>query len=123
MDCPSIDDPAQLIFYPSTVRCDWYYLCSKGTPVKFVCAPDFHWNQKKLLCDFPENAKCTVNEAEIECPPNSETVIFHPSELHCDWYYICVNGKPIQQSCAPGLHWNQKIHKCVIPENANCQIF
>lgn len=59
-DCPSEDDPLHLIFFPSKIQCDWYYLCSGGKAIKLTCAPGFHWNQAKFQCDTPENANCQV---------------------------------------------------------------
>lgn len=80
------------------------------------------------FCALPKDALCheskNEEEADIYCPPEDdpENLIFHPSKIQCDWYYLCVGGKPYKLECAPGYHWNQAIYQCDLPQNVKCEI-
>lgn len=39
----------------------------------------------------------------------------------CDHFYICVNGKKVQQRCGPGLHWNVDKGSCDWAFKVNCK--
>lgn len=58
--CPIDDNPIELIYFPSKIRCDWYYLCVKGKAHRLECAPGYHYNEKTYQCDKPEIANCQV---------------------------------------------------------------
>lgn len=95
---------------------------------EFECPDDLHFNPTTLRCDTPQNVECELKEPEegpMECPPEDdpEHLIFYPSTIRCDWYYICSGGRPHQLACAPGYHWNQAKFQCDLPQNANCQVF
>ena len=35
-------------------------------------------------------------------------------------FFVCVNGRPITQSCAPGLYWNQQLQLCDWSHKVRC---
>lgn len=49
------------------------------------------------------------------------TELFAPNPNDCNKYYLCDNGRPLVQSCPPGLHWNKNLKICDWPESAGCQ--
>lgn len=36
-------------------------------------------------------------------------------------FFVCVNGNPVEVPCGPGLHFNEAIRQCDLPERANCR--
>ncbi|MDK2413740.1 chitin binding domain-containing protein, partial [Aphanizomenon sp. 202] len=43
----------------------------------------------------------------------------------CDKYYWCYDGVPHEETCPPGLVWNQPTHNCDWPANvdtSNCNM-
>lgn len=49
----------------------------------------------------------------------SEQFASYPAD--CNKYYLCDNGRPLVQSCPPGLHWNNNQRNCDWPHSANCE--
>jgi len=45
---------------------------------------------------------------------------YYPDPGSCTTFYICVNGRPIKQTCAPGLMWNQAQTMCDWTFNVRC---
>ncbi|KAL1110114.1 hypothetical protein AAG570_008191 [Ranatra chinensis] len=37
--------------------CDKYYQCVHNKPLEFKCKPGTHWNDKEMICDWPDNVK------------------------------------------------------------------
>lgn len=115
--------------FPHIDDCSKYYTCNGGVAFEFDCPAGLHFNSETNTCDIPENVKCGQNqepeEGDMFCPPEDDptNLIFYPSGIRCEWYYLCLSGKPFKLSCAPGYHWNQQFFQCDIPENANCQVF
>lgn len=48
---------------------------------------------------------------------------YYPDPGSCTTFYICVNGIPIKQTCAPGLVWNQAQTMCDWTFNVQCTNF
>lgn len=56
------------------------------------------------------------------CPypdPLDHSVLF-PDQTNCSRYFICSNGKPIQQNCPAGLYFNDHWKVCDHAYNVNC---
>lgn len=45
--------------------------------------------------------------------------MFTPHKTDCNKFYVCNNGKLMEQHCAGGLHWNND--RCDWPANSNCK--
>ncbi|XP_035223247.1 fibrillin-3-like isoform X2 [Stegodyphus dumicola] len=56
-----------------------------------------------------------------ECPRTTCRCIY-PSRLYCDVYYHCLNGKPYQYICSPGLYFNNDTLSCDYSYNVNCTL-
>jgi len=63
-----------------------------------------------------------VNWKSVQKMTKKDKIIFLPSDYHCERYYICYNGKPLEQYYAPGIYWNSETDQCDFPENVNCTI-
>ncbi|CAH4032079.1 unnamed protein product [Pieris brassicae] len=55
---PTFCENGQYAVNPSD--CSRYMHCLFGKYEEFACSPGLHWNQDKQICDWPQNAKCTV---------------------------------------------------------------
>jgi Chitin binding Peritrophin-A domain len=53
------------------------------------------------------------------CPKTG--VSFRPHPHDCKGYFICNKGTLVQQSCAPGSHFNSRTFQCESPLSANCE--
>lgn len=145
--CPEEYDPSNDIFVPH-VDCSKFYICTQEGAVEKNCPPGLHWNQNANVCDWPQNAGCsattgnpltttteqpltskpsvgsTTNSApDGKCPeeydPNNEVFLPHAD---CTKYYLCTwNGRPVEQSCPPGLDWNAYANRCDWPAQAGCR--
>uniref|UniRef100_A0A336LTC5 CSON015617 protein n=1 Tax=Culicoides sonorensis TaxID=179676 RepID=A0A336LTC5_CULSO len=113
---------------PNPYNCSDFYICNGGVGTILNCPEGLHFNPQTLTCEYPEDVQCEPQEEnevnELQCPPEDDpsNLIFYPSQIRCDWYYLCSGGKPHRLSCAPGYHWNQAKFQCDFPQNANCQI-
>lgn len=114
---------------PNPDDCGKFYECNGGISYEFDCPSELHFNPATGTCDKPENVNCEPKDEEEEgpmpCPPDDDplNLIFYPSRLRCDWYYLCSGGNPFKLHCAPGYHWNQAKFQCDVPANSNCQVF
>ncbi|GFU13731.1 chondroitin proteoglycan 2 [Nephila pilipes] len=69
------------------------------------------------------NRQCRagVCDDRPECPKTSCRCIY-PSKIDCALYYQCVQGKPIQYRCSPGLLFNADALTCDYDFNVNCTV-
>ncbi|CAK1552087.1 unnamed protein product [Leptosia nina] len=49
--------------------CSRYMHCIFGKYEEFACSAGLHWNQDKQICDWPQNAKCTVQKVTTTPSP------------------------------------------------------
>ncbi|KAG8229164.1 hypothetical protein J437_LFUL009234 [Ladona fulva] len=113
-------------------NCDSFYQCMHGVPVMMRCPPGLHFNSFSQECDFPGRLECNrcpsidgVGEAENEeqlilCPKHYgfQGNIRHPK--HCDRFYSCSSGYPVQRKCPLGLLFNPVMQKCDWPTSVKC---
>ncbi|EFX84050.1 hypothetical protein DAPPUDRAFT_315154 [Daphnia pulex] len=63
--CPAVDG-AIPVYLPDSVSCEVFYECSNGLATGNICPPNpsgvgnLHWNKSINVCDYPENAKCSL---------------------------------------------------------------
>ena len=67
------------------------------------------------------NPQCRSNACDDrpQCPRTSCRCLF-PSRMDCAVYYQCVNGKPFQYRCSPGLLFNDETLSCDYSYNVKC---
>lgn len=139
--CKGLPD-GQFIGDPSD--CSRFYMCENGFGTGANCPPGMLFDTLQNRCNFEENVNCDVTtEPEetttIPTTATSEEIVtsnvekfcrssdpsvpsFYPSSTNCEEYYICVNQKPFQLSCARGQHWNQQNRYCDDPAAVECLV-
>lgn len=67
------------------------------------------------------NPQCRSNACDDRplCPRTSCHCLF-PSRMDCATYYQCINGKPFQYKCSPGLLFNNETLTCDYSYNVKC---
>lgn len=65
--------------------------------------------------------RSNVCDDRPECPRTSCRCLF-PSRMDCSLYYQCMNGKPFQYRCSPGLLFNSETLTCDYSYNVNCTL-
>ncbi|XP_054724403.1 probable chitinase 10 isoform X2 [Uloborus diversus] len=127
--CPS----GKSVLLPHHQECEKFITCEKGVAHLQSCPKGLHFNPKKQICDYPEEAGCLnsvtdkpvgklgEDETHSDCPSgNSEHPILLPHETDCGKFYTCDGGRKHTRSCQAGLHFNPKINACDYPKNAKC---
>nr|AAM11210.1 RE18809p [Drosophila melanogaster] len=100
--------------------CTKYVLCYYGKPVLRQCHDGLQYNNATDRCDFPEYVDCVANDCSATFQP--EDIIYLGSKASCSKYYVCSNGRPWEQQCAPGLAYNPSCKCCDFAKNVNCTI-
>uniref|UniRef100_A0A336K4N7 CSON015615 protein n=1 Tax=Culicoides sonorensis TaxID=179676 RepID=A0A336K4N7_CULSO len=115
--CPKYECPVGGIDYlPTPYACNEYVLCFDGTPVPQTCAEGLEFDPLIKKCVLIESSTCEI----LNCPEDSDELVFLPNKKDCGSYYICVKGQPVPQSCADGLHWSVANSRCESNETAGC---
>lgn len=123
--CLNIPDET-LLNNPSS--CEAFYVCRNGHPEASFCPTELYFDPITSSCNFAEQVDCVQDESvaqdHIECPIVSDTnkIVYIPSSVYCERYYICYRGKETLVHCKPGSHWNPKINKCDAPQNVDCKV-
>ncbi|KAM8708284.1 hypothetical protein ACLKA7_015281 [Drosophila subpalustris] len=113
--------PAQgLSSYCYDRTCTKYVLCFAGEPVLRECTDGLQYNAMTDRCDYPQYVDCVDNLCVRE--NNAEAITYIASKSLCDKYYICVDGLPVNQTCAPGLQYNPACQCCDFPSRVNCTV-
>ncbi|QTR52888.1 chitin binding peritrophin-A domain-containing protein [Thiothrix unzii] len=58
--CPSNNEV--YVSFPNPDDCGSYYVCDNGVPFYKDCPSGLHFNAETEVCDWPENAKCNVDQ-------------------------------------------------------------
>lgn len=131
--------------------CSRYYSCRGGKFSAHQCSAGLYWDQVYRTCRSPTTVNCnygpfftppkpvwptlppitttTVATIDIESNPNLSNykcpnigVSTVPHKNSCSKYVICFDGMPVEQSCAPGLHFDVLSGQCTFPVFARCSI-
>lgn len=100
--------------------CTKYVLCYYGRPVLRECHDNLQYNNATDRCDFPQYVDCVANDCSATNQP--ENIIYLASKASCNKYFVCSNGRPWEQECAPGLAYNPACECCDFEENVNCSV-
>lgn len=63
-------------------------------------------------------ATTTIYEGDIDFTCDKNEVYSIPG--NCSAFIECSSGRPYVQTCAPGMHFNEKMQMCDTPCNARC---
>ncbi|XP_055628928.1 peritrophin-1-like [Toxorhynchites rutilus septentrionalis] len=117
--CPREENLAVAVHLPHPTDCGKFLTCNWGDTVVQDCPGGLHWNDRYRYCDWPAQANCMSGEEE------EGSALCVPGDLEphseCSKFYICANGKRLELSCAPGLHFNPDAKVCDYPKRANCE--
>ncbi|XP_017128100.1 uncharacterized protein LOC108146589 [Drosophila elegans] len=100
--------------------CTKYVLCYYGKPVLRECHDGLQYNNVTDRCDFPEYVDCVANDCSATFQPKD--IIYLASKASCSKYFVCSDGQPWEQECAPGLAYNSECKCCDFAKNVNCTI-
>lgn len=101
-----------LEFVNDYASCSRYFSCVNGFPHPVQCQDGRWFNLDPLGC-FP----ATHVECE-KCP--SEGVVTFGIENSCTDYRLCINGTPLDRTCASGTRFDRRAGRCVLNEDAEC---
>lgn len=113
--------------------CAAYFACVEGRAWAGECPEGSWFNYYAQICDVPWHVPCDAEASEIielECVPEPSFIIScrNDDDLHtiqhpfdCTQYYLCIEGRAMLRSCAPGLEFNTETSQCMVPEEAACK--
>ncbi|KAJ6639636.1 putative chitinase 10 [Pseudolycoriella hygida] len=120
--CPA-DNVGSLSLVPSYENCSNYYACIRGVASRMVCSEGLLYNPVKKACDFAERVTCALPIVKhsytiIDCPLTGVTKVPHNDD--CSKFYVCINGRSSEYTCAGGSLYNPKNQRCDRPEKTKC---
>ncbi|KAF4532819.1 hypothetical protein B566_EDAN002670 [Ephemera danica] len=148
--CPANNGEYALIL-ANPYDCGSFCTCNWGEAIYIPCSPGLHFNSELLLCDWPENARCSKTSINpgYEADPNTDiskppdtgyyndimitgcenvtcpapTGVYKlPNPIDCSSYCKCDNGVIFHVKCRDDLHFNQNLEMCDKPQFAGCQL-
>lgn len=63
---------------------------------------------------------CVLAEPKEQCPDKGIVTVAH--KRSCTKYYMCFDGKPVQQRCADGLLYDHRQQNCRLEAEAQCTL-
>lgn len=105
---------------PNPSSCHWYFFCNNGLPLVMACAQNLAFDVNSKNCMQPATATCIQNATPPACPATGIVNVPHPHT--CNMFYICINGKPMVQTCTLGLIYDTNLNRCEIQEKATCNV-
>ncbi|ETN63919.1 hypothetical protein AND_004354 [Anopheles darlingi] len=126
--------------------CQAYFYCRDGKAQPNKCPNDLYFNELKQVCDYRDQGYSTVGHCSegylfdstrmachpaarvkcntVQCPQqtNPSEIVYRPSVVRCDEYFICQSGMAIQKLCAPGLYWDPIQERCDLSQNVSCTL-
>lgn len=104
--------------------CNHFYRCWQGRATIHTCPNGLIFHPERRQCTFLEGSGCEGDTAVQQgCPArDGAEPVFLSDAFNCSAYHVCLNGEPVRQECADGLHFNPFLRVCDTPEQANCQV-
>lgn len=112
-------------YYPDDIQCDLYYHCYGGAAEQKLCPDGLVFddvNSSHERCDIPVNVDCGERK-ELQQPkptkgcPRQNGIYRHWDTQVCDKFVNCVDGKPNEQACPPGLIYDDVKSNCAWPSD------
>ncbi|XP_063926736.1 cell surface glycoprotein 1-like isoform X2 [Zophobas morio] len=133
-ECPAVDPLNYTVHLQHESDCTKFYKCDHGERVLFDCPDTLHFNPVLQVCDWPEQAGCTIGQQSTSAPnpepPNRDPecpwpdpldhTVHLPHEDDCTKFYKCDNGVKVEFQCNDGLHFNKELGVCDWAWNAGC---
>ncbi|KAG5678603.1 hypothetical protein PVAND_008264 [Polypedilum vanderplanki] len=149
INCPTPDNPNQILFQPDPNDCSKYYVCHNGNPIARECATNFFWDINNKWCTFPDQVTCdsntinnpndpnrttqsstttvttttlpttTRNPNTFDCPLNPSPTQ-HPHTRDCWRFFICINGVAFLRDCGYNLLFDTVTSNCAPYNEAVC---
>ncbi|KAH8307479.1 hypothetical protein KR044_013050, partial [Drosophila immigrans] len=114
--CP----PQGLTTFGYDRTCTKYVMCFGGVPVLRECSDGLQYNSLIDRCDFPQNVDCVDNLCVRK--NDASAIVYIASKAMCNKYYVCLDGQPINQTCADGLQYNPSCECCDFASRAQCTV-
>lgn len=108
-------------FVPVVNSCTDYIVCVNGVENPASCGAGFLFDKVLKNCNFDYLVDCVVNS----CPDpavDPTTVTYIESTKDCNEFYICLNGEPMLQKCAPNFYFNPTTKRCALPADVQCTV-
>lgn len=104
--------------------CNQFYRCWHGRVSIHTCPNNLVFDPNRGACNFLRGSGCDGDDTiQDRCPAvDGEFPVYLPDATSCSRYHICHNGRPWQQECADGLHFNPHLGSCDTPERSGCQL-
>lgn len=110
----------EVVLLNHATSCSKYVMCFGGDTVIRTCAPGLTFDVEDGHCK--ENAICDVENRPCPQYDDPTNLIFHPHPDFCDQFSLCLNGEPLNRTCAEGLHWDRENSWCNFPDEVNCPV-
>ncbi|XP_049546624.1 peritrophin-1-like [Anopheles darlingi] len=105
---------------PHPDSCEQFIVCSEGYSTVGHCSEGYLFDSTRMACHPAARVKCNT----VQCPQqtNPSEIVYRPSVVRCDEYFICQSGMAIQKLCAPGLYWDPIQERCDLSQNVSCTL-
>lgn len=107
-------------FVPVVNSCTDYIVCVNGVENPASCGAGFLFDKVLKNCNSDYLVDCVVNSCPD--PAVDPTVTYIESTRDCNEFYICLNGEPMLQKCAPNFYFNPTTKKCDLQANVQCAV-
>lgn len=94
-----------------SMSCERYFECSNGVGVETTCTGGLFFNVQRQECTNPREANCTVPKTVCPPPVVDELIVLADGK-NCHNFFICFNGAPMPQQCAPARVYNRNTYNC-----------
>jgi len=110
---------------PDAQQCDLYWECLKNGKLNDrLCEDGLVFAEDYRKCDYPHNVDCSkrpklqpTTSVNPMCPRANGFYAF-PSEISCQKFYHCLEGKAYEKTCPEGVIFDDKQGTCVQPDMA-----
>lgn len=104
--------------YPYEGNCRLQHECQE---ISFTASPSVHGgldvSGDSVMC--PQKGDVANENCTVTCEPGTQ---YYPHPRECGRFCQCSNGRPYDQPCPDGLHWDPALEVCNYPGAANCQL-
>ncbi|XP_059051956.1 endochitinase [Achroia grisella] len=127
---PSEGDPIPTTARPTTAAKPISTTAKPTTITKPTIAAQPTTAVASTTTQAPTTISTTASSTDVDAELPVENEIDSPDDVctseqdyvadkkHCDKYWRCVNGEPVQFTCLPGTVFNSKLNVCDWPDNA-----